>query len=107
MSRRDEIRGVLDATLPDKLGSPIQSLSSEYTEQYRMHAEVGGKTLTVLVTKYPGDENPESFDGQERWGIEFIDSEGRALHRFLNPESSLEDVLGSVDWRRIRVILEV
>ena len=100
MTRRDEIKAKLIGQLTQELGA-VSGVSTEFTEELDLTGTINGKSIRAVVTKYPRGENPETYDGHEKWTVQLFGGEGQELERFHNPEDSLELAFQMIDWERV------
>jgi hypothetical protein len=105
MTRRDDLKEKLLGQLT-KEALAVSATTSEFTEQLEVNGLIGGRSVRILITKYPLGENPESYDGDEMWSVQLFDENGEQLDRYHNPESSLEIAFQMIDWDRVQDALD-
>ena len=77
-------------------------VGSELTEVLEYTAEIDGRSVTAIVTKYPEGENPGAYNGRAGWTVQLSDENGTELERFHNPEPSLQEAFDMINWENVR-----
>lgn len=101
MTRRDTLRDAVTSTLRNEVGE-VSMIGSEMTEVLEYTGDIDGRTITVIVTKYPEGENPGAYDGAAGWTVDLKGEDGNSLDRFHNPERSLDDAFRAINWDNVR-----